>query len=69
MSGGRKSRDRGYRGEQKIKRYWQGRGLAAEKVSRAYRSGPDLTVPVLGDRTVEVKCRKDFNNCVIGSKT
>jgi hypothetical protein len=33
-------------------------GLAAEKISRMYRRGADVSVPLLGlDREVEVKCR------------
>lgn len=57
---GRKSRDKGLRGERAIVRLLQASGLAAEKVSGMYKSGPDLTVPVLGvARVVEVKVRAD----------
>ena len=39
-------------------RYLQGRGFAAEKISRTGYRGPDLSVPLLGvDRSVEVKAR------------
>ena len=55
---GRKSRDKGLRGERAIVRFLQGRGFAAEKISGMYKAGPDLTVPVLGvDRMVEIKVR------------
>jgi Holliday junction resolvase len=54
----RRSRDKGARGERALVRFLQGHGLAAEKISRMYRRGADVSVPVLGvDRQVEVKVR------------
>jgi hypothetical protein len=38
----------------------QAAGFAAEKISRMYKRGPDLSVPLLGvDRDVEVKVRSN----------
>jgi hypothetical protein len=55
---GRRSRDKGARGERALVKFLQGHGLAAEKISRMYRRGADVSVPLLGlDREVEVKCR------------
>jgi len=57
-AGGRYSRDKGNRVERAIVRLLQAQGFAAEKVSRMYRPGADISVPLLGiDRDVEVKCR------------
>jgi len=56
--GGRRSRNKGSRTERALVRFLQERGFAAEKISGMYKSGPDLSVPLLGiDRRVEVKCR------------
>lgn len=55
-----KSRRKGMREEQVLVRFLQDRGFAAEKISRMYKHGPDLTVPLLGaDRTVEIKIRSN----------
>lgn len=55
-----KSRRKGARAELAIVRLLQEHGFAAEKVSRMYKPGPDLSVPLLGvDRRVEVKSRAD----------
>ena len=55
---GRKSRDKGARQERAVVKFLQDRGFAAEKISGMYKSGPDLTVPVIGrDLVVEVKVR------------
>jgi hypothetical protein len=55
---GRQSRDKGARTERAIVRLLQDRGFAAEKVSRMYKPGEDLSVPLLGrDLRIEVKCR------------
>jgi Holliday junction resolvase len=55
---GRKSQRKGAAEERALVKYLQAWGFAAEKVSKAYKPGEDLTVPVLGiDRTVEVKRR------------
>jgi hypothetical protein len=55
-----RSRRKGARGELAIAKFLQDRGFAAEKISRMYRRGPDLTVPLLGtDRTVEIKIRSN----------
>ena len=44
--------------ERALARFLQDRGFAAEKVSGMYKSGPDLSVPLLGiDRSVEIKIR------------
>jgi Holliday junction resolvase len=49
---------KGSRTERALVRFLQERGFAAEKISGMYKSGPDLSVPLLGiDRRVEVKCR------------
>jgi Holliday junction resolvase len=62
--GGRRSRDKGNRRERAIVKYWQGHGLASERIplsgSAGGRYSGDLTVPVLGrDLVVEVKARCD----------
>jgi Holliday junction resolvase len=55
---GRRSRDKGARGERALVRFLQERGFAAEKVSGLYKPGHDVSVPLLGvDRRIEVKCR------------
>lgn len=55
---GRASRDKGNRTERAIVRLLQERGFAAEKISRMYKPGCDLSIPLLGvDRKCEVKCR------------
>ena len=57
---GRQSRDKGARTERAIVRLLQDRGFAAEKVSRMYQPGEDVSVPFDGkDLRVEVKCRRD----------
>jgi hypothetical protein len=54
---GKKSRDKGSRTERAIVHALQDNGLAAEKISGMYKSGADISVPVLGiDRDIEV-CR------------
>jgi Holliday junction resolvase len=59
---GKKSRDKGSRVERTIVHTLQDSGLAAEKISGMYKSGADISVPVLGvDRDVEVKSRA--NGC------
>jgi hypothetical protein len=46
------------RTELAIVRLLQDRGFAAEKISRMYKRGPDLSMPLFGvDRRIEVKCR------------
>lgn len=58
---GIKSRRKGARVEHKIVKYLQERGIAAEKRSRAYLRGADMSVPILGrDRAGEVKGRAEF---------
>jgi Holliday junction resolvase len=62
--GGRRSRDKGSRGERIVVRLLQEYGFAAERVplSGAMRGrfGADVSVPLLGvDRRAEVKCRAD----------
>src|SRR5262249_32158174 len=55
---GRRSRDKGSRTERAIVYTLQNAGLAAEKISGMYKSGADISVPVLGiNRVVEVKSR------------
>jgi hypothetical protein len=55
MSGPRS--DKGGRTERAMVCLLQGQGVPAKKISRAWRVGADLHVPVLGvDRGVEVKC-------------
>jgi hypothetical protein len=55
-----KSRRKGMREEQVLVRFLQDHGFAAEKISRMYRRGPDLTMPLLGaDRTVEINIRSN----------
>jgi hypothetical protein len=57
---GRRSRDKGARSERAIVKILQAHGFAAEKISGMYKSGADLTVPVIGrDMLVEVKVRAD----------
>lgn len=57
---GRRSRDKGARTERAIARVLQGQGIAAVKVSRAYRPGHDIVLPLQGrDLCVEVKARAD----------
>ena len=54
----RASRRKGAAEERAMVRYLQGRGFAAEKISRTGYRGPDLSIPLLGiDRAVEVKAR------------
>ena len=53
---GRRSRDKGARTERAIVRVLQ--GLGAVKISGLYKSGADISMPLLGlERAVEVKCR------------
>jgi hypothetical protein len=55
-----KSRRKGARGELALVRLLQDRGFAAEKISRMYKRGPDLSVPLLGiDRSIEIKIRSN----------
>jgi Holliday junction resolvase len=55
---GRRSRDKGSRAERAIARLLQAQGIAATKISGMYKSGADISMPLLGtDRAVEVKCR------------
>jgi hypothetical protein len=55
---GRRSRDKGSRGERAIVHLLLNHGFAARKVSAMYRPGEDVIVPLLGsDRAVEVKVR------------
>jgi hypothetical protein len=55
---GYKSRAKGARTELSIVHTLQDSGIAAEKVSRMYRVGADISMPLLGlDRDVEVKSR------------
>ena len=55
-----KSRSKGARAELALVKLLQDRGLAAEKISRMYKRGPDLSVPLLGiDRSVEIKIRSN----------
>jgi Holliday junction resolvase len=57
---GRRSRDKGARAELALARFLQDHGFAAEKISRMYKRGPDLSVPLLGiDRGVEIKIRSN----------
>ena len=55
------SRRKGARVERELAHKLQNEGFAAEKVSRAYTPGHDLSVPLLGrDMRVEVKARTEF---------
>jgi hypothetical protein len=55
-----KSRRKGARAELALARLLQNHGFAAEKISRMYKRGPDLSVPLLGvDRGVEIKIRSN----------
>lgn len=59
---GRRSRDKGARGERAIVKYLQSYGFAAERVPLSGSAGGsytgDATVPLLNqDRRIEVKCR------------
>lgn len=57
---GKKSRNKGARGEREVVRIMQEHGLAAEKVSGMYRPGADISCPVLGeDWDIEVKWRAE----------
>jgi hypothetical protein len=57
---GRRSRDKGARGERAIARLLQAEDLVATKISRMYRPGAAITMSLLGrDLDVEVKCRSD----------
>src|SRR5262249_3086348 len=53
---GRRSREKGRRGELAIARYLQAAGIAAEKCSRAGYTGPDLSVRLL-DRDLRGECK------------
>ncbi len=60
--GGRRSRQKGNRGERALVRFLQEHGFAAERVPLSGSAGGsyvgDLSLPLLGvDRTVEVKVR------------
>jgi Holliday junction resolvase len=53
-----KSRRKGAKAELELVQRLQDAGFAAEKISRMYKRGPDLSVPLLGvDHSVEVKVR------------
>jgi Holliday junction resolvase len=55
---GRRSRDKGSSAERAIARLLQAQGIAATKISGMYKSGADISMPLLGsDRAVEVKWR------------
>jgi hypothetical protein len=55
---GRYSRNKGSRAELALVKVLQANGFAAEKISRMYRRGPDVSVPLLNfDRRLEVKIR------------
>lgn len=55
---GRRSRDKGSRGERAIVRFLQERAIAAEKVSGYMKPGHDISVPLIGrDHRIEVKVR------------
>lgn len=61
---GKKSRDKGARGERHLKRLLQDRGFAAERIPLSGAAGGkfrgDVTAPFLGiDRRFEVKVRAD----------
>jgi Holliday junction resolvase len=45
---GRRSRNKGMRGERALVRFFQSHGLAAGKISGMYRPGADLSLPLLG---------------------
>ena len=58
---GMASRRKGARVERDLAHKLQEHGFAAEKISRAYTPGHDISVPLLGrDMRVEVKARSDF---------
>jgi hypothetical protein len=64
---GRRNRRRGADEERAITRQLQEAGVAAEKVSRSWKPGPDLSVPLLGrDLDVEVKIRGDAFKTLYG---
>jgi hypothetical protein len=53
---GRRSRNKGARGERALVHLLQSHGFAAEKISGLYKPGADLSVPLLGrDLLVEAK--------------
>jgi len=55
---GKRSRDKGGRRERALTTALQNAGFAAEKISGMYRSGADISLPLLGiDRDIEVKSR------------
>ena len=55
---GRRSRDKGSSAERAIARLLQAQGIAATKISGMYKSGADISMPLLvSDRAVEVKWR------------
>ena len=55
---GRRSRDKGGRRERSVTAALQDAGFAAEKISGMYKTGADISLPLLGiDRAVEVKGR------------
>ena len=55
---GKRSRNKGQRGELALVHLLQDNGFAAEKISGLYKPGADISVPFLGvDRLVEVKIR------------
>jgi Holliday junction resolvase len=55
------SRRKGARVERELARQLQDNGFAAEKISRAWTPGHDISLPLLGrDLRVEVKSRKEF---------
>jgi hypothetical protein len=57
-----RSRDKGARTERAVARVLQSQGIAAQKISRMYKPGADITMtmPLLRrDLDVEVKCRSD----------
>ena len=55
---GRRSRDKGGRRERGVTAKLQDAGFAAEKISGMYKTGADISLPLLGvDRDIEVKSR------------
>jgi Holliday junction resolvase len=55
---GRRSRNKGARRERGVTAALQDASFAAKKISGMYKTGPDITVALLGiDRDIEVKAR------------
>jgi len=58
---GRRSREKGARGERTIVRLLNENGFPAKRIGAAYVPGPDISVELLGvERLVEVKSRAHF---------